>query len=288
MRHFIKCDSSRRRLHIWSGLDISRYLSTTRQWPGPIISGLRCSIHVDEVNFTVLKNIRLHTFNRSTARALIDHKIRCCLSICCDNHFVTTDEIWHLEALDPGWHYDRPLSPPTLDRRGQRSGLRGSVGVEALAGLEWRQGRWGGGQRLLSFNESLWCGPSVCCLYTWVTAPAFTLAVCWRRRRGEEGGSTRHIPGNTFQSAAAAAWRGKAVKAARPLCLPPYGLRCSSPPPSPSYSPAWPPDSAGRRWLSLWSPWTPSRGEAACRGAHGQLCLLPVEQEMSVNRSEMS
>lgn len=186
----------------------------------------------------------------------------------------------YLEALDPGWHCDRPLSPPTPDRRGQRSGLRGSVGVEALAGLEWRQGRWGGGQHLLSFNESLWCGPSVCCLYTWVTAPAFTLAVCWWRRRRRGGGSTRHIPGNTFQSAAAAAWRGKAVKAARPLCLPPYGLRCSSPPPS--YSPAWPPDSAGRRWLPLWGPWTPSRGAAACRGSRAAL-LDPVEQEMSVN-----
>lgn len=96
----------------------------------------------------------------------------------------------------------------------------------------------------------------------------------------EGGGSTRHIPGNTFQSAAAAAWRGKAVKAARPLCLPPYGLRCSSPPPS--YSPAWPPDSAGRRWLPLWGPWTPSRGAAACRGSRAAL-LDPVEQEMSVN-----
>lgn len=97
---------------------------------------------------------------------------------------------------------------------------------------------------------------------------------------GGGGGSTRHIPGNTFQSAAAAAWRGKAVKAARPLCLPPYGLRCSSPPPS--YSPAWPPDSAGRRWLPLWGPWTPSRGAAACRGSRAAL-LDPVEQEMSVN-----
>lgn len=29
-------------------------------------------------------------------------------------------------------------------------------------------------------------------------------------------GAARHIPGNTFQSAAAAAWRGKAVKAAQP------------------------------------------------------------------------
>lgn len=45
------------------------------------------------------------------------------------------------------------------------------------------QGRWGGGLHLLSFNESLWCGPTVCCLYTWVTAPAFRLAVCWWRGR---------------------------------------------------------------------------------------------------------
>lgn len=70
-------------------------------------------------------------------------------------------------------------------------------------------GGGGGVLHLLSFNEILWCGPTVCCLYTWVPMPALTLAVCWWR------GPIRHIPGNTFQSAAAA-WRGKAVKAARP------------------------------------------------------------------------
>lgn len=32
------------------------------QWPGPIITGLRCSVNVDEVNFTVLKNIARRTW----------------------------------------------------------------------------------------------------------------------------------------------------------------------------------------------------------------------------------
>lgn len=69
-----------------------------------------------------------------------------------------------------------------------------------LKACQWEGGR---GQTPLSFNESLWSSPSVCCLYTWAAEPAFRLAVC-------------SIPGNTFQLDATAAWRGKAVKAAQP------------------------------------------------------------------------
>lgn len=79
-----------------------------------------------------------------------------------------------------------------------------------------------------------------------------------------------------------AAWRGKAVKAARPLCLPPSSLRCILPHPHPSYSPAWPPDFTGRHWLPRWGPsGHPSRFELPVRALR-QWWYLQVEQEMSV------
>lgn len=116
-------------------------------------------------------------------------------------------------------------------------------------------------------------------LFAVCTPGSLRLHSDWLSGGGVVGGwATRHFPGNTFQSAAAAAWRGKAVKAARPLCLPPSNLRCILPHPHPSYSPAWPPDSAGRHWLPLWGP---SRHYELPRALR-QWWYLPVEQEMSV------
>lgn len=58
----------------------------------------------------------------------------------------------------------------------------GSAACSGGMQRSWKGSVWGGGH-LLSFNEILWCGPTVCCLYTWATAPAFRLAVCWWRGR---------------------------------------------------------------------------------------------------------
>jgi len=84
-------------------------------------------------------------------------------------------------------------------------------------------------------------------------------------------GATWHIPGNTFQSAAAAAWRGKAVKSARPPLFTPlqFTVRWSPHPPHPSFLSSCRSPRLCRQTLaaSLGSLDT-RRGVAACRGSH--------------------
>lgn len=189
------------------------------------------------------------------------------------------------------------LSPltATVDTRGQCAGLwRVCVCVCMCCGKSrtWWGGR--GDEEEGHIHCLLMRAFDVAPLFAVCTPGPLRLHSDWLSGGGVVGGwATRYFPGNTFQSAAAAAWRGKAVKAARPLCLPPSSLRCILP--HPSYSIVLPglQTSQADTGCLAGVPLDTRRGWPACQGSQamvvpssgaGNECCLTAAAKQGISR----